>query len=136
MKGALLIFAVTVLIGLILWLTDRRRKSENTQTPDSGESSDSEECCGMHAVCEKQLLSPVSPEIEYFDDEELDRFAGRTEESFTHEETDEFREILLTLPADEVASWSRSLQLRGITLPPEIRDELLLIVRENRNKNN
>ena len=32
------------------------------------------ECCGQHAVCEKEsLLAAVSKKIEYYDDEELDR---------------------------------------------------------------
>ena len=35
------------------------------------------ECCGMHETCEKDsLLAAVSKEIEYYDDEELDRFRG------------------------------------------------------------
>ena len=32
------------------------------------------ECCGQHEVCEKEsLLAAVSKQIEYYDDEELDR---------------------------------------------------------------
>ena len=33
---------------------------------------------------------------------------------------------------DEVAGWSRSLQLRGIQLPDELKDELFMIVGERR----
>ena len=35
---------------------------------------------------------------------------------------------------DEVAGWSRSLQLRGIELQDELKDELFLIVGERRFK--
>ena len=36
------------------------------------------ECCGQHEVCEKEsLLAALSRQIEYYDDEELDRFRGR-----------------------------------------------------------
>lgn len=35
------------------------------------------------------------------------------------------------LPAD-IAPWARSIQLRGITLPSEVREELLMIVAEAR----
>ena len=36
------------------------------------------ECCGQHQICEKEsLLAAVSKKIEYYDDEELDRFKGR-----------------------------------------------------------
>lgn len=91
------------------------------------------ECCGQHEVCEKEsLLAAVSKGIEYYNDEELDRFRNRQEDSFTPEETDEFREILYTMRDDEVAGWVRSLQLRGVPLPDAIKDEVFLIVGERR----
>lgn len=94
---------------------------------------DSDACCGMHITCEKDsLLASVSEEIEYFDDEELDRFAGRQPDSYEPEEIEEFRDILLTLLPTDIAPWGRSIQLRGINLPTEVRDELLMIVAEAR----
>lgn len=91
------------------------------------------ECCGQHEVCEKEsLLAAVSRQIEYYDDEELDRFKGRPSDDYSDEETDEFRDVLYTLQEDEVAGWSRSLQLRGIQLPDELKDELFMIVGERR----
>ena len=91
------------------------------------------ECCGQHAVCEKEsLLAAVSKQIEYYDDEELDRFKGRSSDQYTPEETDEFRDILYTMQEEDVAGWSRSLQLRGIEFPDELKDELFLIVGERR----
>lgn len=93
------------------------------------------ECCGQHEVCEKEsLLAAVSKKIEYYDDEELDRFRGRSSDSYTDEEVEEFREIMYTCKEDEVAGWSRSLQLRGVELPDELKDELFLIVGERRFK--
>lgn len=91
------------------------------------------ECCGQHEVCEKEsLLAAVSKKIEYYDDEELDRFKGRASDAYTDTEVEEFRNVLYTTREDEVAGWSRSLQLRGIALPDELRDELILIVEERR----
>lgn len=85
------------------------------------------ECCGQHQICEKEsLLAAVSKQIEYYDDEELDRFKGRSAEEYSPEEADEFREIMYTMKEEEVAGWCRSLQLRGIELPDEIKDELFL----------
>ena len=67
------------------------------------------ECCGQHEVCERDsLLAAVSKKIEYYDDEELDQFIGR-------------------------AGWVRSLQLRGIELPDDLKDEVFLIIGERRN---
>ena len=91
------------------------------------------ECCGQHQICEKEsLLAAVSKKIEYYDDEELDRFKGRQANEYSDEEIDEFREIMFTMKEEEVAGWSRSLQLRGIELPDELKDELFLILGERR----
>ena len=91
------------------------------------------ECCGQHQICEKEsLLAAVSKQIEYYDDEELDRFKGRPSDGYSEEEIEEFRDILYSMQEVDVAGWSRSLQLRGIELPDELKDELLLIVGERR----
>ena len=89
------------------------------------------ECCGQHEVCEKEsLLAAFSRDIVYYNDEELDRFRGKT--TYSEEETEEFREVLYTMRSDEVAGWVRSLQLRQINIPDEIKDEVFLIVGERR----
>lgn len=89
-------------------------------------------CCGQHAVCERDKLRAAYMAVrpEYFDDEELDRFAGRGADGYTAEEEAEFREVLYTTLEAEVGDWLRSLQLRGIELPSALRDEALLIVGE------
>lgn len=148
MTGALIILAVTAAIGLLLWLLDRKSDSNDpvgtslrdvnptgSDPSDSDSDSASDQCCGRHLVCEKLNLSPQDTEIEYFDDEELDAFKGRDPDSYSEAETDMFRDVLLTLPVGEVAAWARSIQLRGISLPSPVRDELLLIVAEERRKN-
>lgn len=93
------------------------------------------ECCGMHITCEKDSLSPVfSPEIEYFDDEELDIYANIDIDDYTDEDIERFRDVLLTLQPEDIAPWARSIQLRGIALPEEVRDELFMMVEEARNE--
>jgi len=43
-----------------------------------------EECCGQHEVCEKKsLLAAVSKQIEYYNDEELDRFRGKDSSAYS-----------------------------------------------------
>ena len=91
------------------------------------------ECCGAHEVCEKDsLLAALSKQIEYYNDEELDRFRGREGDEYTPEEADEFRDVLYPMRSDEVAGWVRSLQLRMVNLPDEVKDEVFLIVGERR----
>lgn len=85
------------------------------------------ECCGLHEVCEKESLrAALRSDIEYYEDEELDRFRGRT--SYSEEEIDEFREVLYTMRTDEVPGWLHSLEQRQLCLPEELNDEVLLIV--------
>lgn len=87
------------------------------------------ECCGQHEVCEKESLrTAVNQDIEYYEDEELDRFRGRM--AYSEEEIEEFREVLYTMRTDEVAGWVHSLELRQVNLPEELKDEVLLIVGE------
>ncbi len=136
---ALLVIAVMAVLTLVALalnaarlrrLQARREAGELTETPESIEDR---ECCGQHETCEKDsLLAAVSRGIEYYDDEELDRFRGRDGCEYTEEEEEEFREVLFTMKNDEVAGWVRSLQLRGIELPDGVKDEVFLIVGERR----
>lgn len=152
MTGALIILAALIIVGLILYINEylehkrdiaadptavnpksQKTDGADTTTAKNSQESQDEECCGMHVTCERDsLLTAVADKIEYYEDEELDRFAGRPADTYSPEETDEFREVLLTLRPDEIAGWARSIQLRGITLPADVRDELLMIVAEAR----
>lgn len=162
MIGALVILIATILIGVVLYFADRyyykgKKDGEDVESSqasgsasgenavgqpdvsaeaDAGAEEESEECCGMHKVCEKTNLSPLTPDYEYYDDEELDRFRGREPESYTEDESEEFREVLMTLLPSDVAGWSRSLQVREIKLPLDVREELLMIVADLRSHSN
>ena len=146
MTAALIILAALVAVGAVLYAGERswRRKHAQAQEPDGADTvvaddeahaadGESEVCCGMHITCEKDsLLAAVSPTVEYYDDEELDAYRGLGEDDYTEEATEEFRDVLLTLLPSDIAGWARSLQLRGITLPAAVRQELLMIVAEAR----
>ena len=133
---ALIILAALVAVGLPLYLNHRRYQKKldsGLAAEESPVEEAGEECCGMHITCEKDsLLASVRPTIEYYDDEELDRFAGKDPEDYTDSEIEQFRDILLTLLPDDIAGWARSIQLRGIRLPSCVREELLMIVSEAR----
>lgn len=133
MIAALIILAALVLTGAVLWLFDRKHRPEKQEeTPETAEQPQ-EECCGMHITCEKDsLVSAMSTEIEYYDDEELDAYAGTGADDYSEEAIEEFRNVLLTLLPHDIAGWARSCTLRGITLPTPVRDELIMIVSEAR----
>lgn len=135
---ALYILLALVGVGGVLYILHRRDLARNPQSEESSaeattQPEEEEECCGMHVTCEKDsLLSSVSNRIEYYDDEELDRYRGRGADDYTDEEIEEFRNVLLTLLPTDIAGWARSITLRGIVLPQPVRDELLMIVAEAR----
>ncbi|MGM9862457.1 MAG: phospholipase [Muribaculaceae bacterium] len=138
MAIALYILAALVAVGLILYVLDHRQhpaaEAETAETPaaQSADGADSG-CCGMHITCERDsLLAAISDKIEYYDDEELDAYAGRSANDYAADEIETFRDVMLTLKPDEIAGWARSLQLRGITLPHAVRDELIMLVADER----
>lgn len=136
MTAAIIILNALIIVGAILYLLHLREQQRNhSQSNEENQPAETteQECCGMHITCEKDsLLASVSDEIVYYDDEELDRFAGRGEDQYSDKEIEEFRDVLLTLLPHDIAGWGRSIQLRGITLPSAVRDELLMIVAEAR----
>lgn len=93
-----------------------------------------EECCGQHAACERDTLLNSRIEIVYYDDEELDVLAGISPDEYTEEQIQALRDVFYTLREQDVAGWLRSLQVRNILLPIELREEALLIVSERRNR--
>lgn len=130
------LFAIVIIAAIAGWWHNRRLKQQlaNGEIEEIPEPVTVDtECCGQHETCEKDsLLAAVSKQIEYYNDEELDRFRGWASDAYGEEEEDEFREILYTMRSDEVAGWVRSLQLRQVELPDAVKDEVFLIVGERR----
>ena len=137
MTGAIIILLVTVAVGLVLYVYDL--KYRRTHPGEGGEDvaeaapehHHGEICCGRHLICEKSLSPLPGEKIEYYDDEELDRFEGKAPDAYAPEEIDEVRDVMLTLLPQDVAGWVRSLQLRGINLPESLRDELFILLECN-----
>lgn len=131
MTVVLIIAAALVAVGLPLYLM--HKYEENKAGRKLPITPPEQKCCGLHITCEKDsLLSSVSEKIEYYDDEELDAHSGKNPEDYTETEIEQFRDILLTMKTEDIAGWARSLQLRQIELPAEVREELLMIVAEAR----
>lgn len=137
------ILVAIVLLGLVTGLSHLYQTRKYQRKVESGEIRLEDipadvnpydmECCGQHEVCEKEsLLAAISKQIEYYEDEELDRFRGREGNEYSAEETDEFRDVMYTMRSDEVAGWVRSLQLRHVNLPDDMKDEVIMIVGERR----
>lgn len=146
MTGALIILAITAAIGILLWGWERyrtrrhgpslhhhnndQRSTTNNQRPADNDQQTTENavCCGLHAICEK--TGQINEPPVYYDDEELDRFAGRDAGDYTDEETEEFRDVLLTLLPSDAPGWTISLEKRRINLPETLKPELDLLLSE------
>ncbi len=118
-------------IIVVFWGVSHLKKKDTSTNMLSHE--DESECCGAHAVCEKESLLRFKIEIEYYDDEELDIFAGRSPVSYNEDEIRQFSDIFYTLQELDIAGWLKSLQSRNIELPENIKEEAFLIIRERRN---
>ena len=126
----ILILLAIICLGVVAAIL---QKSYNWKIEEKKEQSASiqslDGCCGAHEICEKEsLLAAVSKDIEYYDDEELDRFKGYSSNSYSSGEVQEFADVLYTLRSEEVAGWVRSLQLREIELPDQLKDEIVMMV--------
>ncbi|MCF0236434.1 MAG: phospholipase [Bacteroidaceae bacterium] len=131
----LIILGVVAAIASIArqWWARKNGMPDPAETAEPVRDSRADGCCGQHETCEKDsLLAAVSKGIEYYEDEELDRFIGHPTSGYTEAEIEEFNEVLTTLRSEEVAGWIRSLQLRGVALPDELKDDVLLLVGERR----
>ena len=117
-------------IVVVFWGIDYSRRKNHVSVEKPHEEAD--ECCGAHEICEKDGLLNSKHEIEYYDDEELDLFAGRSEDSYNEEEIRLFCDVFYTLKEHDVAGWLKSLRSRNIELPSTLQEEALLIVRERR----
>ncbi|MBQ7361272.1 MAG: phospholipase [Bacteroidaceae bacterium] len=119
-KTAILLIILAIILVAYILFNSRKKSSSAEEEHHDVEGG----CCGKHAVCEKNN----DKESLYFDDEELDAYQGRRPEEYTDQEIEEFRNVLYTMKNDEVDVWVQCLQQRGIELPEEIKDEVLLIL--------
>ncbi len=134
-----LILFVALGVGILVAFEIRARKQAKEAEGQKGREAEgqireavSDGCCGAHLVCERETLLQTNAEIVYYDDEELDELAGILPEEYTDKQYNAIAEVFHTLQEKDVPGWCRSLQLRHIELPLDIREEALLIVRERR----
>ena len=109
--GALIVLALFAAITTLF--TKKKEGEPDVVMPTSGDCSS---CDGTDDKCEQVcMMEAATREIEYYDDEELDRFRGRQSNQYTDEEAEEFANILYTMQPQEAKGWNRSLILREIT---------------------
>lgn len=123
----ILLLAVSLLIMLLTYF-NRKKKDEEPEI----NVTINEECCGAHEVCDKDSLLNSDAQIVYFDDEELDVLSGKNPKDFSDVQQKQLAEVFYTLKESDVAGWLKSLQLRHIGLPADLKEQALMIVSERR----
>ncbi len=125
-----ILIAAIVAIGIIAALTEifsRRGKHAVQEVKEAAATCST--CNGTNDKCEQEcMMEAATREIEYYDDEELDKYAGIKSGDYADEEADDFAYVLNTMNPGDVAGWCRSLNLRGIELPDQIKDEVIMII--------
>lgn len=132
MVALIIILSALFIVALVIgWLRALKYNKEGKELPPVKQARP-DGCCGKHAVCEKlqytinELDAPT-----YYEDEELDRYKGRQSDKYSPDEAEEFRNVLYELAPNEVEGWLNSLELRGVALPDEVKDEAFMIVNES-----
>ena len=139
----ILFVALGIAVMIVFEVRARQQQKNNTellnnaehsteQTQNLSTQSADDGCCGEHLVCERETLLQTNAKVEYYDDEELDTLSGIPAEDYTAEQYQMIRDVFDTLQSKDVPGWVRSIQLRNIQLPLDIREEALLIVIERR----
>lgn len=144
MRVIFLLLAILVGGGAIVWLIDRlfyhKKTAENADetaqnADDNGASvrGCADEGCGLRSICpsEQLLAGECKQEITYYDDEELDAFAGRSENGYTPDEEEQWRDVLYTLRPADLLGWGQSIKHRGLVMPSAIREEFMQLAAEH-----
>lgn len=145
MKPAIVLLAILVVGGAIVWLIDRlfyhKNEAENTDETDENASTGAtpaqgctDEACGIRSICpsEQILAGECRDEVIYYDDEELDSFAGRDAGGYTADEEEQWRDVLYTLQPADLLGWGQSIKHRGLVMPASIQAEFLQLAAEHR----
>lgn len=98
-----------------------------------GQADQCSSCASGGGKCAGECMveAAVKP-VEYYEDEELDGYRGRASDSYTDSEVEEFRYVLYTMRPDEAEGWSRSLSARGINVPDQLKDELMMLIADGK----
>lgn len=95
------LFALTLLAAMAGIIRNRslQKKIDRGELSAMPEVQEADaECCGQHEICERDsLLAAVSKKIEYYDDEELDKYIGISPDEYTQGQEDEFRDVFYTM---------------------------------------
>ena len=140
MKPATILLAILVVGGAIVWLIDKLFYRKTAEIADETEENPpttaaqgcADESCGIRPICpsEQLLMGECRQEITYYDDEELDTYAGRDADGYSADEVEQWRDVLYTLQPGDLLGWGQSIKHRGLVMPAAIHEEFLQLAGE------
>ena len=143
MKPAIILLTILIVGGAIVWLIDKlfyqHKTDENVDETEENAIPDNppvqgcaDEGCGLRPICpsEQILAGECKQEVIYYDDEELDAYAGRGADDYTPEEEEQWRDVLYTLQPTDRLGWGQSIKHRGLVMPAAIRQEFMQLAGE------
>ena len=116
------------LFAAVLGLLSRKK---NASEPDvvQADSASCATCSGDDERCEHDcMLEAAVRDVEYYDDEDI----GRDSSDYSDSEAEEFAEVFYTMRPSDVKGWNRSLTLRQINLPNQLKDEVIMVINDAR----
>lgn len=125
----ILVALFTVAGIAILYKVNRDRKKANP-IQEEATTAPASDCCGAHEICEFDAMKVNTDVVEYYDDEELDRYKDIKQNAYSGEQIDQFRDILYTLKTDEIRFWLLSIERRKINLPDILVSEARMLMAE------
>ena len=124
-----------IIVGLftitgIIVLVKVNRNRNKTSTVKEEVSAPVSNCCGAHEVCDFDQIKMDETVIEYYDDEELDKYKHINENEYSNTQIDQFREVLYTLKIHEIRYWLLCIERRNINLPGILISEARFLMAE------
>jgi len=128
----IILFVLTIAVGAYKNKKSQEKKNDEEVEKAVEKPARPADCCGIHDECEKESLLTLDRSTIYYDDEELDALACTHPSHYTEEQRQMLADVFYTLNESDVAGWLRSLQMRHINLPDDLKEEAMMIVRERR----
>ena len=126
------ILGIFVIAAVTFLIIENRKKAKKTNAGNEPDTVTAPplDCCGAHEVCEYDEIKMDESRIEYYDDEDLDRFKNIDPTDYNDNQIDQFREVLYTLQTEEIRYWLLSIERRKINLPSILQDEARMLMAE------
>lgn len=128
-----ILLAILATLVLIMVLVMQRYRKKTEGTPDEIEPCVAGGgCCGGKNCHRKQARQSKVDTTLYFEDEELDRFKGKSATDYTPAEVAEWTEVVTTLRSSEVMDWVTSIHRRQLHIPSTLQETVSERLRQSR----